>query len=74
MCKEKFNMEEDCPATIEKRVNPYRIHLHASVDSVISLPKVQYSFHICYSVYLLLNFRERIQVYFRGLCISYLIT
>jgi hypothetical protein len=27
-------VEENCPATIENLVNPNRIHLHASVDSV----------------------------------------
>jgi hypothetical protein len=60
MCKEKFHMEENCPATIENLVNPYRILLHASVDSAILLSEVQYSFQIHYSAYLLLNFGERI--------------
>jgi len=56
-------MEENCPTTIENRVNPYKIHLHASVDSVILLSKVQYSFQIRHLAYLLLNFGERIEVY-----------
>lgn len=46
MCMEEFHMEENCPAIIGNRVNPYRIHLHASVDSVILLYKVQCSFQI----------------------------
>jgi hypothetical protein len=34
-------MEKNSPATSENLVNPYRIHLNASVDSVILLSKVQ---------------------------------
>lgn len=59
MCKENFHMEKNCPATTENPLNPYWILLHASIDSAILLSKVQYSFQLRYSAYLLLNFGER---------------